>query len=421
MARLKTDTLKPGMILAEDLKHSNGRFLLAKGVKLEVSHLRVFKIWGIEKVEIQDSSGGDPEETVEKIDPVVLQRAEKLTRKKFSPANLDHPFLQEIFPICTLRLARQMVQKPGGGPSGKETQEETPSRSEGATLSLPSEKQKNPEILVGDDIRLASLPNIFFEISKVISDPRSSAIHIADVISKDPGLSAKLLKIVNSAFYSFPSRIDTISRAVMIVGSKQLSALALGTSVISIFQDIPSDLVDMKSFWEHSLSCGIAARILASYKNIPNTERLFVAGLLHDIGRLILYKHLPYEEREIFLRTTQTNCLLHSAERDILGFDHAVIGGILLRRWKLPLILEHAVEYHHNPLGSHHPLEASIVYLADILTNALGLGTSGERFVPPVAPDVWNNLDLPTEIFPKVIQLIDRQVEEVIQKFFDGA
>ena len=419
MARLKTDALKPGMILAEDLKHSNGRFLLAKGVKLDPSHLRVLKIWGIERVEIQGSSDDAPAETVEKIDPDILREAERRTQEKFSLANLDHPFFQEIVPICTQRLARRMAQNPEASRS-KRNLEEEPFPPEVTTLSSGPEYRRNPEMLVGEDIRLASLPNIFFEITKVISDPRSSAIHIADVISKDPGLSARLLKVVNSAFYSFPSRIDTISRAVMIVGSKQLSALALGTSVVSIFQDIPSDLVDMESFWEHSLACGIAARILASHKNIPNTERLFVAGLLHDIGRLILYKHLPHKEKEILLKTKRTNCLLRSAELDLLGYDHADIGGILLRKWRLPVVLEHAVEDHHNPPESQHPLEASLVNLADILSNALGLGTSGEHFVPPILPEVWAYLDLPIEIFQKMIQWIDRQVEEVIQKFIEG-
>jgi len=419
MPRLKTDALKPGMILAEDLKHSNGRFLLAKGIRLEPSHLRVLKIWGIEKVEIQEHSGDAKAETAEEIDPAVLQKAEKLTRKKFILANLDHPFFQEIFPLCILRLAKQVTREGDTTSSNPETEEAPSPSSEITSPPPPSGGQIDLENLVGEDIRLASLPDIFFEITKVITDPRSSAINIADVISKDPSLSARLLKIVNSAFYSFPSRIDTITRAVMIVGSKQLSALALGTSVISIFQDVPSDLVDMKSFWEHSLSCGIGARILASYKYIPNTERLFVAGLLHDIGRLILYKHLPQESKRILLKTKETKCLLCSAEREILGQDHTAMGGILLRKWKLPVILEHAVEYHHNPLGSQYPLEASIVYLADILANALGLGTSGEQFAPPIDGQVWDSLDLPSEVFTKIIQLIDRQVEEVIQKFFD--
>ena len=128
MARVKTKALKLGMVLAEDLVHSNGRFLLAKGVALEPSHLRVLKIWGIERVEIQDSPGDAQEEAVEKIDPAVLHRAEEISRKKFSLTNLEHPFLQEIFPICTRRLARQMAREPEGSPSEKGTTEETPSR-----------------------------------------------------------------------------------------------------------------------------------------------------------------------------------------------------------------------------------------------------------------------------------------------------
>ena len=201
---------------------------------------------------------------------------------------------------------------------------------------------------------LVSLPHIFTEINRVISDPRSSAVHVADVISKDPNLTARLLRIVNSAFYGFPSKIDTISRAVTILGSKELSTLALGTSVLNIFNDIPADLVDMKSFWEHSVACGIAARMIGSYKNIANTERLFVAGLLHDIGRIIIYKYLPSEGREMLLYAQQTDCLLRSAEMEVLGFDHGQIGAMLMQKWKLPVILEQALGYHHQT----HPISA---------------------------------------------------------------
>jgi hypothetical protein len=159
--------------------------------------------------------------------------------------------------------------------------------------------------------------------------------------------------------------------------------------------------------------------MIASYKNISNTERLFVAGLLHDLGRIIIYKHLPRQGRETLLRARRTNCLLRFAEFETLGFDHTQIGGMLLRKWALPFILEQAVEYHHDPLKSKHPLEATIVHISDILINALGLGTSGERFVPPVIPEAWTDLGLRTEMFAKIVQLIDRQVEEVLHNFFD--
>jgi putative nucleotidyltransferase with HDIG domain len=420
MGKVNIDALKPGMVLAEDLKHSNGRFLLGKGAVLEPTHLRVFKIWGVVSAEIEGVSDDFRLSTLDEIDPAVLEAAEKLTQKRFSLSNSDHPFLQALSRICTLRQAQQMVLK--------ETREDDwtsaglgkDPTSQSTSIPSSSRSKKDLSSLVDENVNLPSLPHIFTEISRVINDPRSSAIHVANVISKDPNLSAKLLKIVNSAFYSFPTKIDTISRAVMIVGSKQLSTLALGTSVINVFQDIPADLVDMKSFWKHSIACGISARMIASYKNVSNTERLFVAGLLHDIGRLIIYKHFPREGREILLQARRTNCLLRSAEFEILGFDHTQIGGMLLKKWKLPLMLEHAVGNHHQPSKSQYLLEATIVCVADILINALRIGTSGEHLVPPIIPEVWSELGLPIEIFTKIIQLIDRQVEEVTHNFFDG-
>ncbi len=407
--------------MAEDLTLPNGRFLLAKGVHLEPSHLRVMKIWGVNAASIEGISEDFPPPPADKIDPSILQAAEKLTRERFALVDLNHPLFKELLGACTLRLAQKMGQQRTGEPAWDTPVSSAQVLADPTFRPSPLSHGVNPESLVDKDICLASLPNIFFEISKVISDPRSSAIHVADVISKDTALAAKLLRMVNSAFYSFPSKIDTISRAVMIVGSKQLSTLALGTSVIKVFKAIPAGLVDMKSFWEHSITCGISARMIASFKNIPNPERLFVAGLLHDIGRIVIYKQLPRQGKEILLRAQQIHCLLRNAELEILGFDHTHIGGLLLKKWKLPLVLEQLIEFHHQPLKSQYSLEASILFVADILANALQIGTSGEHLVPPlIPPQAWEQLGLETESLFKIIQLIDRQVDEVMHNFFGG-
>jgi putative nucleotidyltransferase with HDIG domain len=419
MGKVNIDALKPGMVLAEDLYHADGRLLLSKGLTLDPNHLRVLKIWGVVAAEIEGVSDGSSPPASEEIDPAVLREAEELTQKQFSHANVDHPFVKELFRICTRRRAQRIALQgfSDGGPAapGPET---APSGTPGPHVEI---KWKDVMHLLDGNAGLASLPHIFNEINRVISDPRSSAIHVADVISKDPNLTTRLLKIVNSAFYGFPAKIDTISRAVTILGSKQLSTLALGTSVVQIFKDIPADLVEMKSFWEHSIACGVAARMIASYKNIVNIERLFVAGLLHDIGRIIIYEHFPHQGREVLLYAKRADCLLRSAEAEVLGFDHAQIGATLMQKWKLPLILEQALGYHHQPALSQNPLEASIVHIADIMINALMIGTSGERFVPPLIPEVWTDLGLPIELFTKSVQLVDRQVAEVIHNFFDGA
>jgi putative nucleotidyltransferase with HDIG domain len=256
------------------------------------------------------------------------------------------------------------------------------------------------------------------QINSTIEKPNSSANDIAKVISRDTGLSARLLKIVNSPFYGFPSKIDTLSRAVTIVGTKQLSTLAMGLNIINVFNNIPSDLINMQSFLEHSIVCGIISRILASYKNIQNSERLFVAGLLHDIGRMILYNSAPVHAREALIKAKQFNSLLFKTEQETLGFDHTQIGGLLLKKWKLPISLENIVKYHHTPQKSQNPLEPAIVHLADIMTNALGMGSSGERLVPPLDPDAWELIDLSTNILALIINQMDRQVEETFQLLF---
>jgi HD-like signal output (HDOD) protein len=419
MGKVSIDALKPGMVLAEDITHTNGRFLLGKGVKLEENHLRMLKMWGIHSASVEGISGEPTPPPLEQIDPHILKDAEKRVRRRFVHCQTEHPFMQELIRICTLRQAQQMVmQKSSLDPSDLEALEALVAPKRQPSTPSPSSKVK-PEDIIDSDIGLASLPNIFWEITKVTSDPRSSAVHVAEVISKDTSLSAKLLKMVNSAFYGFPAKIDTISRAVMIVGSKQLSTLALGTSVIQIFRSIPAELVDMKGFWQHSICCGISARMISSFKNAPNTERFFVAGLLHDIGRIILYKKLPRLGKEILLLARQSHNLLRTVENQMLGFDHAILGGVLMKKWRLPLILEHTVGYHHQPLRCQYPSEAAIINLADLLTNALGIGSSGERYIPPLSPEVWDALGLPVEIFHKTVQTIDHQVAEIMHTFFD--
>jgi HD-like signal output (HDOD) protein len=421
MGKINTDDLEPGIMLTEDLFHSSGRLLLSKGVRLEPHHLRVLKIWGIPAVEIEGKSDGPRLSLPEEISPQILNKAKELTQKQFSHANTDHPLLRELLQICTQRRAQKITLQMNSGRDQVAPASETVPKAEGrSSRTVGAMKQDLGFLLSEDAWALASLPHIFTEINRVVNDPRSSATHVADVISKDPNLTTKLLKIVNSSFYGLPSKVDTISRAVTILGNKQLSTLALGTSVLTIFGDIPADLVDMESFWEHSIACGVAARMIAQHKNIAYTERLFVAGLLHDIGRIIIYKHLPTQGREVLLHARRTGCLLRSAEIEMLGSDHTQIGGMLIKKWKLPTVLEEALAYHHQPTLSPHLLEAGIVHVADILINALAIGTSGERFVPPLIPRVWTELGLQTEMVVRSVQLLDRQVEDIIHLFFNG-
>ncbi len=130
---------------------------------------------------------------------------------------------------------------------------------------------------------------------------------------------------------------------------------------------------------------------------------MFVSGLLHDLGRLILYIHFPKESHNIITRSRNRSKLLFKEEKDYLGCDHAEIGKQLMDQWKLPLILENNVFYHHNPSEAQQPVPAAIVHLADVIVNSLGIGSSGEKFIPPLDNAAWENLELPISSFEKII------------------
>jgi HD-like signal output (HDOD) protein len=275
--------------------------------------------------------------------------------------------------------------------------------------------ETTPRDLLKGYVEVSSLPLVHVRLEEAINDPKKSMADIAKIIREDPGLTARLLRIVNSAFYNFPSRVETISQAVTIVGTQQLSALALATSVINMFNGIPEDLVNMDSFWRHSIGCGLAARVIATYRREPNVERFFVAGMLHDIGRLVMYTKISGEARDAIIGAKESNTLLFNAERDTLGFTHAVVGGLLLQTWRLPPMLEEVVMYHHNPsAATHYPVETAIVHIADIIAHAMDLGNSGEKFVPPLDPAAWQSLEIEPALLASVEEQVDRLYQDAL-------
>lgn len=263
--------------------------------------------------------------------------------------------------------------------------------------------------LVDDSLELASLPAVVVRAMELLHDPNSSASDIGQVIMDDPALSAKLLKIVNSAFYSFPSRIDTISRAITIVGTLEITDLILGSSAVDTFTGLPNELVDMNQFWEHSLYTGVVARVLARQHRAPNTERFFVGGLLHDIGSLVLYNRCPEESRQA-LALAQTGQPLHLAEQSVFGFDHSDVGALLMEAWNLPEAFAEAARYHHRPNEAHaHPLEAAIIHLADAMAATAHATGSNTGHPPPIESSAWEVTGLSLDITETVITEADRQ------------
>ncbi|PYV36816.1 MAG: phosphohydrolase [Acidobacteria bacterium] len=275
---------------------------------------------------------------------------------------------------------------------------------------------RNPRDLLNGTVEVSALPMIFTRINDAVNDPRSSIADIGRIISEDSSLSARLLRIVNSVLYSFPSKIETITRAVTIVGTQQLRDVALATSVMKMFAEMSEDLLNMEAFWHHSIGCGITARILASYRREPNVERFLVAGMLHDIGRLLIHTKMADQARAALLRCESSGELLYKVEVDEFGFDHAAVGGALLQLWKLPASLEEVVTCHHNPRrAQRYAVETAVIHVADVIAHAMRLGNSGERFVPPLDSRAWERIGIPLSYLSETMDQVDRQINDAIK------
>lgn len=401
------------MILADDLQDRMGRLLMARGTVLTEKHLKICKMWGIVEAKIQGVSGDDLNASaLNDFDPAKIAAATESIRKRFCLTDTNHPAVRELVRLCILRTAE-------GGNTDQDYFEQIVYPKE----EISNRKKNNPRTadplkFIGEHTKLSTLPDIYRQLIDAIAKPSSSTYDIENVISKDTNLSARLLKIVNSAFYGYPSKIDTLSRAVNVIGTRQLSTLAMGINIITIFNKIPSGIINMTMFWKHSILCGICARILAGYKNIQNTERMFTAGLLHDIGRLVCYNYLPKESLSAVIAAKDNGQLLYLAERDVFTFDHAVVGGKLLNKWQMPLSLEEMVCYHHKPQKSKNQVESSILHLADIMANAMAIGTSGERLIPPLHREAWMRLGMTPNILSLTIEQADRQLEDVFKVIY---
>ena len=229
-----------------------------------------------------------------------------------------------------------------------------------------------PASLLRDNIQLVSLPEVCMQVQAMADDPNCGADDLGRLIAKDTALTSRLLKLVNSAFYGFSSRVETVTRAVSLVGIAELRNITLAASAAEVFADIPGDLMDMVSFWRHSVFTGLVARKLAAECHVLHHERLFTAGLLHDVGRLLIFLRLPEQASEILATGRESHEDLCELERAILGFDHAEAGAELLQHWKLPPALCAAIRYHHAPReAGDAPLEAAILHLANAITHYL--------------------------------------------------
>ena len=254
--------------------------------------------------------------------------------------------------------------------------------------------------------QLFSLPDIYLKLSSMIKDGHSTVDQMAELISLDAGLAARLLKIANSPFYNFPAQIETIPRAITLIGSNELSNLVLATSVASSFANIDPNLVDMDSFWRHNVDTGLVMRFLGKTAQVRDVERLFVIGLLHNLGKLMVLAGLPDAARQI-LEVTVEDCPQRQ-EQAVLGFTFAECGAELLKIWQLPETLVDAVRYQHEPQNAQIDLQAAaLLHIASRAASWMEQetkNTEGVDHIQLIDPWVWGYTELNLEDMDEAIE-----------------
>lgn len=276
------------------------------------------------------------------------------------------------------------------------------------------------ELIDGIPRSLGSYGPVIQEIEAAINDPQGNLATVGEAIEKDPDLTARLLRLGNSSYYGFPTRLATVSEAISLIGVQQVQDLIVASTIIDSFAGVAPKFVNMQSFWQHSLACGIGARVLALARRMPKPDKFFVAGLLHDVGRLVLLCQAPEAAHEVFALYERERMLLWEAEKRVLGFNHEQIGQALLNAWHYPVNLIQAVAFHHHPAACEaFQTEAAVVHLSDYLVNAMRLGSSGEKHVPPLSRAAWERLSLSQDVLSSVIAAIDDQIEAVQEVFLN--
>ncbi len=260
---------------------------------------------------------------------------------------------------------------------------------------------------------LKTLPATFYRICELLDDPHCSAMKMGKEIASDPVIATKILRIANSSFYGFPSRIDSIPRAVAVIGFTGIRELVLATSVIDIFvRQVDGSDLNRQDFWKHSLGCAVAAKTIGKYLRNMEVEELFTAGLLHDLGKLIIDQYLTESFITIMnLARERKTISISEAEREVLGYSHTQVGAMVGQKWRLPPIIMESISCHHSITSTlKFPRQTSVIHIANSIAKAIGIGYSGYVKVPLIYEKAWDLAEMK-------INMLELVVEETIKEY----
>lgn len=263
---------------------------------------------------------------------------------------------------------------------------------------------------------LPTLPIVMTKLINAINDERSSAGDLTKIMENDPAMSARVLKLANSAFYGLRFKVDNLKRAIVVLGFETVRMLALSTTVLDLFSAKKQLAFDPEDFWLHSLGAGKSAQILAmKLKTDIIPETLFTAGLLHDIGKYCLALTFKDRYRSVVNKGKDKKQPLHKMEKDELSITYCDVNNWLAQKWNLPETLSIPIVHHTLPENTSHPypLETYLVYLSSEISRAENFGMAGD----------YNNVNIKllTSIFPQVRENIINETREEIKEYIKEA
>jgi putative nucleotidyltransferase with HDIG domain len=261
---------------------------------------------------------------------------------------------------------------------------------------------------------IPTIPQVMKKILRTVEDPAASPAAVSKLVSSDPALTANILRVINAAVYGFVVRITSVNQAIVLLGLDVVRALLLG---VSIFEMMERTAVGL---WKHSLGCAITAKLLAQKKGMVDPEEASVAGLLHDIGKVVLSVQFPAEYQMALAAARDRSIFLCDAEKELFNMTHATAGAYFANTWRLPKFVVESIRYHHRPLLTKTaPIHTVAVHMADIFVKAYNVGFSGDTFVPPVHQAAWKLFDFSEAQMKGVFSEIGDMIAQV-DDFFNN-
>jgi HD-like signal output (HDOD) protein len=273
-------------------------------------------------------------------------------------------------------------------------------------------------ILQGID-NFPTLPTIYYKLTEVMEKPNSTANDAAEIITRDPSATAKILKTANSSIYGFYGKIDSISKAIFYLGFEEVRNIIILLSLIELLPNNKTNyFINPVEFWKHSIAVGIITRNLGTILGINKLENYFVAGVIHDLGKILFFNYINEEYLKVIRYINEKNVGLMEAETNVLGINHSVAGEMLAEKWKLPTSLKNAIRHHYSGMiAGEVDVLVGCVHIANISAQMFGFGQTTLGRVPEPNYEVWSKLNFPKNTFSSIMDKVYKEYNESLMLF----